>query len=147
MCREGSKPGFYSLQDEHERNCQSGSQSKGRAGRFASIASGTELLQLQFRSVGTNGRVAGSIPAILIEALGAYVWHGSAGSVERPGQDCTSNTGGPLRVQSAVAHGSNVVTVLNDEVALGVIVRKIVRAHVTLVNVRGIGKVHNQRGL
>lgn len=90
--------------------------------------------------------VARAIPAILGEALLTHVRDGGAGAVQTSAQKGAADAGGPHGVEGAVGHGGDVVAVLDDGVALGVVVGRVEGRDVGVVDVRGVGEIDDQWG-
>lgn len=115
-------------------------------GAAAREAEDVVLAEYVLGLVGVGGRVDGAIPAVALEALVADVGDLGVGALKGAAQDGTANASRPVRVDRAVAHGGDVVAVLDNVIALGVVVGVVESADVAVVCIGSIGQVDDERG-
>lgn len=110
--------------DQHRETHNAGNQHRQRDSHrhHARCARDADLLQLHGRHVVSVRAIPSSVPAVAGEAVRAYLRHGGASPVQRAREDGAAYTGGPLGVDGTIAHCGDVVAVLDDGVALTVVV-------------------------
>lgn len=92
-----------------------------------------------------GGAVDGTVPAVVFEALGADLGHVGVGTLQRATQDSTTHAGRPVLVHGAVTLRHNILTVKDEEIPVGVVVRRVMKGrHVGVEDVRRVGEVDDQ---
>lgn len=92
-----------------------------------------------------NGRVQASIPAVFLEARRTRSWHFGAGPREAAAENGTAHAGRPLAVHGSIALCGDIVAVLDDRIALRVVVCGIKGGDVRVDDVWRVWDVDNER--